>query len=71
MIRMEMDTWREGPEMLPDIRRVLLRPFVPGDDARTRGILKRVAAISDTEAEKLLADVRSEFAGRHRDLETA
>ena len=69
MKRMEMLSWREGPQILPDIKRVLLRPFVPGNDARMKGILKRIVQIKADEAERLLADVRSDFTDRHGDLD--
>jgi predicted GH43/DUF377 family glycosyl hydrolase len=71
MKRAELQSWRSGPQIDPDRTRVLLRPFVPGDDARIRGILRRVSAISEPEARKVLEQVRKEFRDRHRDVDTA
>ncbi len=58
-----------------DPRRVLARLFVPGherlDDTESRatGVLARVLATSPTEAAAAVDDVRTRFAGRHRDLD--
>jgi hypothetical protein len=71
MKREELKTWRLGPQIEPDRSRVLLKPFVPGDEGRIRGILKRLSTISDGEARQLLEVVRGEFGGRHRDIESA
>ena len=71
MKREEFNTWRHGPRIDPDRARVLLKPFVPGDEARIRGILTRVSTITDGEARQLLEAVRAEFGGRHRNIERA
>ena len=71
MNRAEFTTWRRGPSIDPDRARVLLKPFVPGDDRRIKGILKRVTAINDPEAKVILDAVRKEFDGRHRDQNAA
>jgi predicted GH43/DUF377 family glycosyl hydrolase len=66
---------RTGPRLLPDSRRVLARPFVPGEWAAVHGttrletILERIAQISDAEAAGLLAEVRAGFGSRHADLD--
>jgi predicted GH43/DUF377 family glycosyl hydrolase len=59
----------------PDPRRVVGRPYVPGDDPqvegqpRLEGVIRRVLALDGNDVAAELADVRSRFAGRHRDLE--
>ena len=60
----------------PDTRRVVGRPFVPGEDPidegqpRLAGIVERLRALSDEEVAAELDDVRRRFAARHRDLDT-
>lgn len=52
-----------------DTRRVITRPFMPGDPVRLRRIIDRVLALSEREVLRLLARVRESFASRHLDLE--
>jgi predicted GH43/DUF377 family glycosyl hydrolase len=49
----------------PDQSRVLIRPFVPGDDERTRGILGRILAFPEAEAAALIEEVLAAFTKRH------
>jgi predicted GH43/DUF377 family glycosyl hydrolase len=66
---------RSDIDIRPDSARVVARPFLPGEAAFAGGpsrvelIAKRVLALDDAEAEAVLAQTRSTFAGRHRDLD--
>ena len=62
---------RRHPILLsPQCDRVILRPFVPSDPTRIGAIADRVRRLSEDEVEQALADVRAEFASRHRQLES-
>jgi predicted GH43/DUF377 family glycosyl hydrolase len=54
-----------GIQLQPDARRVLIRPFVPIRPGQISSIINRVLALSEQEATKELARVRTEFSGRH------
>src|ERR671916_239041 len=59
--------------MEPDDRRVVIKLFVPGEDAqlvqnRASGLIERILQLDDTEVARLLDDVMTRFAGRHHDL---
>ncbi|GAB3980736.1 glycoside hydrolase family 130 protein [Plantactinospora veratri] len=58
----------------PDPARVVVKLFVPGEDAalvRTRAsaIIERIARLDDDEAARLLQQTLQRFGGRHHDLE--
>ncbi|HEX2357179.1 MAG TPA: glycoside hydrolase family 130 protein [Micromonosporaceae bacterium] len=60
--------------LTPDPRRVIVKLFVPGEDAalvRTRAgaIIRRIAALDDDETAELLREALRCFGGRHHDLE--
>ncbi len=59
---------RTSTTINPDLSRVLLRPFVPGDGQRNRGVVARVMAIPDDRVAALLAAIDAEFCGRHRNI---
>jgi predicted GH43/DUF377 family glycosyl hydrolase len=50
----------------PDRARVLIRPFMPASESRVVKIIARLLALSDVAIEALLAQVLSEFSGRHQ-----
>ncbi len=59
--------------MEPDDRRVVIKLFVPGEDAqlvhnRASGLIERILRMADDEIARLLDDVLARFAGRHHDL---
>ena len=56
---------RTGVKFLPDSTRVLLRPFLPGNDQRVTKVIGRVLSLSDTEVHERLRGVMEEFGGRH------
>jgi len=49
----------------PDQSRVLIRPFTPGDEERTRGILTRILSFPEAEAALLMEEVLAAFGTRH------
>lgn len=64
-----------SPHVLrPDPTRVVTTMFLPGQEMMTPGasrattVLDRVLALSDSQVDRTLADVRQGFANRHRDL---
>ncbi len=52
----------------PDLSRVLLRPFTPGDSQRVSRIIERILSLTEAEAGRLLADVCLEFSARHQHI---
>ncbi|MEU2171515.1 glycosylase [Micromonospora chersina] len=66
---------RHGTTLTPDPRRVVVKLFVPGEDAalvrsRARALIDRVAHLDDEETGRLLRDTFDRFGARHRDLDT-
>ena len=60
-----MQIERTGIVLLPNNRRVVVRPFdPPGDDRKLRVIARR-CSLSEAEVDALLQDVLHEFHGRH------
>jgi predicted GH43/DUF377 family glycosyl hydrolase len=66
---------RRGTEVLrPDPRRIISRPFVPGEWASVRGasrtdvIIQRILAMTDEQVAQMLAATVRRFADRHEDL---
>jgi predicted GH43/DUF377 family glycosyl hydrolase len=65
---------RQSLTLAPDPRRVIVKLFVPGEDAavgrtRAHALVDRIADLTGDEAERLLRGTVDRFAGRHRDLE--
>ncbi|HET6532136.1 MAG TPA: glycoside hydrolase family 130 protein [Actinoplanes sp.] len=59
--------------MAPDDRRVVIKLFVPGEDAqlvqnRASSLIERILQLDEDEVTRLLDDVMARFAGRHHDL---
>lgn len=50
----------------PDRARVLIRPFTPASEQRIVKIIARLLALGEPEIEALLAQVLTEFSGRHQ-----
>ncbi len=57
-------------KLIPQIDRVILRPFFPSDAAHLNAIVTRAQALSAVEADRLLDRVVRDFGSRHRDLES-
>ncbi|HKT05306.1 MAG TPA: glycoside hydrolase family 130 protein [Rugosimonospora sp.] len=58
----------------PDDRRVVIKLFVPGEDAalvrsRARSLVKRIAQLDEHETDHLLRQTVQRFGGRHHDIE--
>ena len=65
---------RLGLALTPEPRRVIVKLFVPGEDAalvRTRAsaIIERIADLDEAEVSHLLRQTLQRFGGRHHDLE--
>jgi predicted GH43/DUF377 family glycosyl hydrolase len=61
--------------MAPDDRRVVIKLFLPGEDAqlaqsRASSLIERITKLDEDEINRLLEDVLDRFAGRHHDLLT-
>ena len=65
---------RSDVRLLPDPRRVITKPFIPGGDVspdgrtRVQRILGRILAMPDDAAAEMLADTYERFSARHVDL---
>lgn len=65
----------ESVRLVPDPRRVITKPFLPGEEispggsSRVRVVLERIMAMSDDDVASTLAETRARFAGRHHDLD--
>ena len=63
-----MDVKRTGVVLKPNCARVLFRPFEQQDPQRSMRIVGRVMELSEAEVDALLAQVLTEFRGRHQKL---
>ena len=59
--------------LAPDDRRVVIKLFVPGEDAqfaqnRASSLIERILQLDEDDTARLLDDVMGRFAGRHHDL---
>ncbi len=52
----------------PDLGRVLLRPFTPGDSQRVARIIERILSLAEDQVEVLLKEVYAEFSERHQHI---
>lgn len=66
---------RTNIRLLPDPRRVIAKPHLPGEEvysadgkSRVKVILERILAIPESEVAAIVADVMGNFAHRHRDF---
>jgi predicted GH43/DUF377 family glycosyl hydrolase len=64
---------RHDLTMAPDDRRVVIKLFVPGEDAqlvqnRASSLIERILQLDEEEISRQLDDVMTRFAGRHHDL---
>ncbi len=53
----------------PDLSRVLLRPFMPGDSQRVSRIIERIMSLSEEQVAPLLERICAEFCGRHQNIQ--
>ena len=54
-----------------DHTRVITRPFLPDDEGRIKGIIKRILGMSEAQVHYLLDQVISTFGFRHRQVDSA
>ncbi|GAA4929783.1 glycoside hydrolase family 130 protein [Actinoplanes utahensis] len=67
------DITRHNITMAPDARRVVIKLFVPGEDAnhvynRTSSLIERILQLDESDINALLDDVLNRFSGRHHDV---
>src|SRR5262245_47114761 len=66
---------RSRHRIVPDARRVLAKPFSPGEEvlvtgvSRAAALMRRVLAVPEEQVRETLDDVRAKFSRRHRDFE--
>ncbi len=66
---------RTGHRLLPDARRVLAKPYSPGEEVLLSGpsraglLMERILAIPEVEVSGLLAAVQARFSARHHSFE--
>ncbi|MFC4116312.1 glycosylase [Nonomuraea zeae] len=65
---------RLGPTLTPDPRRVIIKLFVPGEDAaltrsRAAALIDRILLLGEDETTEMLQETLRRFGGRHHDLE--
>ncbi len=68
-------TRHESVRLVPDARRVIVKPFLPGDEifpdgsSRLQLMLERIMAMPEETVTETLNAARKDFVGRHRDLD--
>ncbi len=68
-------TRSDSVRLVPDTRRVIAKPFLPGEEvypdgsSRLRLVLDRIMGMSEQTVTETLGAARRELAGRHRDLD--
>jgi predicted GH43/DUF377 family glycosyl hydrolase len=60
---------RKSERILGDPKRVIARPHMPGSPERIKRIIRRVMALPEETAARLLEQVMLDFAERHRDID--
>ncbi len=66
---------RTQHRLLPDPRRVITKPYLPGEEvfpngkSRVRLVMERILAIPEDQVSAMLASVLAEFSPRHEDFE--
>lgn len=58
-----------GVELSPDVSRVLVRPFNPGEDVRWENIIRRALEMSEERVAEELDTARDDFCNRHIEIE--
>lgn len=68
-------TRSDSVRLVPDARRVIAKPFLPGEEvypdgsSRLRLVLDRIMGMTEQAVTETLVEARRNFAGRHRDLD--
>ncbi len=68
MFRSPIKVTRREEKFVPDARRVITRPFIPGSPERIKSIIRRVLAMNEDDACRWLERVIRSFATRHKHL---
>lgn len=69
-----LSTTRTDTQFVPNLQRVITKPFLPGEELRPDGhsriqhVVERIMAMSDESITATLEEVHERFAERHRDL---
>ena len=58
-----------GIVIAPDSERVIIRPYIPGDQSRVPRIISRVMALDESAAEEELKKTIRDFSARHHDFD--
>jgi len=66
--RQKLKVKRKAKKIVGDTSRVITRPHIPGDANRITKIIQRIAALPDTTAEDLFAQIMLDFSERHKDI---
>ena len=61
---------RHDITLVPQIGRVILRPFIPANAHKVTTIIGRALALTEASVQALLEVIRHDFESRHFDLET-
>jgi len=62
---------RREVTLLPESSRVIVKPFIPGNETRVMTVIGRALALGEEEAEREWETVRAEFDSRHFNLESS
>jgi predicted GH43/DUF377 family glycosyl hydrolase len=65
---MSLHVRRTSTIIEPDLTRVLLRPFNPGNSQRVARIIERILSVPEDQVAVLLAEVSLEFSERHQQI---
>ncbi|MDA7865207.1 glycoside hydrolase family 130 protein [Akkermansiaceae bacterium] len=61
---------RHEISLLPESARVIIRPFIPGESWRIKGIIERILVLTEEDVTSELNQIKREFESRHKDVET-
>lgn len=64
-----LDLKRHEVSLIPQSARVIIRPFIPAETWRIKGIISRTLSLTDKQVAKELASIRDEFGARHLEVE--
>ena len=59
---------RRPEQFVADKRRVITRPFLPGNKTHLKSVLSRILGLSEADVSRLLSEVVADFSARHRDI---
>jgi len=61
---------RHEVSLVPECARVIIRPFIPAEPWRIKGIMARILSLTDDEVTEELAIIKAEFESRHLGVES-